>query len=159
MEIKESYAVFDVNLIGDKTNTTYMGTFKVKCLISPLEEIEADRVYRELLGANSHLAQEHVRQQAFALSQLQQRVLEAPVFWENTILGGGHIQDRNVIMYILDRAIQAQEEYVEGKKKELEERQKKLAELIRSKKIKRQEEDDVPDLDKLEDDPDAPESR
>lgn len=142
MEIRDSEAVFDLNILGDRTNQTYMGTFKVKCLLSPLEEIEADKVYRELLGPNSHLAQEHVRQQAFALAQLDQRIIEAPPFWDNQILGGGHIKDRNMVLEVLEKAIEAQEKYVEQKEKELEKKQKKMAQMIRSKKIIKKPEDD-----------------
>ena len=145
MEIKDSEAVFDINVLGDRTNQSYMGTFRVKCLLSPLEEIEADKIYRELLGPNSHLAQEHVRQQAFALAQLDQRLIEFPAFWENAVLGGGHIKDRNVVMEVLDKAIQAQEQYVKGKEKELEQKQKRLAQMIKSKKIKKIPENDEED--------------
>ena len=140
MEINGSQATFDLSIIGNKTNESYMGTFKAKCLLSPLEEIEADRLYREIIGQNAHLATEHVRRLAFALAQLDQRLVEFPPFWENDRLGGGHIEDDNIILEVLDRAIEAQEKFIEGKKKELEERQKRLTQMIKKKQIEKEPE-------------------
>ena len=142
MELHGSEATFDIHSQGNKTNETYMGSFRVKCLLSPIEQIEADRLYREILGMNSHLATEHVRSLAFALSQLDQRIIEAPPFWENDRLGGGHIKDDNVVLEVLDAAIEAQEKYVEGKKKEMEERQKRMTEMIKKKAIEKEPEVD-----------------
>jgi hypothetical protein len=151
MEFLEQTAKFTVNITGRHSKNSYMGTFRVKCLLSPLEEIAADKRYRDLLGANSHLAQERIRQQAYALSQLEQRVIEMPPFWENDVIPGGHVQDDNVILDILDLAIEAQEKYIKDKEKELEERRKRLTKNIKKKKIEKEpeldgpEEVDVPD--------------
>lgn len=140
MEFIEQSAKFMVNITGRHSKQTYLGTFRVKCLLSPLEEIAADKRYRDLLGQNSHLAQEHVRQQAFALSQLEQRVIEMPPFWENDIIPGGHIKDDNVLLDVLDLAIEAQEKFIAAKAKELEERRNRLTNKIKKKKIEKQPE-------------------
>ena len=140
MEFIEQTATFTINVVGKHSKDSYMGTFKVKCLLSPLEEIAADKRYRDLLGANSHLAQEHIRQQAFALSQLEQRVIEMPAFWENDTLPGGHIKDVNVLLAVLDRSIEAQEKYIETKENELKERQARLTKKIKTKKIEKEPE-------------------
>lgn len=146
MEFLEQTAKFSVNIIGRHSKDSYMGTFRVKCLLSPLEEIAADKRYRELLGDNSHLATEHVRRQAFALAQLEQRVMEMPPFWESDFIPGGHIKDDNVILDILDMAVEAQQKYIESKEKELEERRKSLTRKIKKKKIEKQPElDEIPD--------------
>lgn len=140
MDFIEQTVTFSINVVGKLSKDTYMGTFKVKCLLSPLEDIAADKRYRDLLGDNSHLAQEHIRQQAFALSQLEQRIIDMPPFWENNTLGGGHIKDVNVVLFVLDQAIEAQEKYVNGKEKELIERQKRLTKAIKTKKIEKEPE-------------------
>ncbi len=142
MEFIEQTATFGVNIVGKHSKDSYMGTFKVKCLLSPLEEIAADKRYRDLLGANSHLAQEHIRQQAFALAQLEQRVIEMPPFWENDSLPGGHIKDTNVLLHVLDLAVEAQEKYINIKEEELKERQKRLTKAIKKKKIEKEPEID-----------------
>ena len=140
MQTIEQNSSFIINMIGSHTNNSYMGTFKVKCLLSPLEEIQADKTYRSLLGDNSHLALAHVRQYAFALSQLQQRIIEAPPFWQNEYIGGGHILDQNIISEVLNKAIEAQEKYIEKKQKELATRQETLTQLIKDKELQRQPE-------------------
>lgn len=145
MEFIEQTATFPINVVGKLTKNSYMGTFKVKCLLSPLEEIAADKRYRDLLGDNSHLAQEHIRQQAFALAQLEQRVIEMPPFWENDLLPGGHVKDTNVVLHLLDMAIEAQEKYINIKEKEHKERQKRLTKNIKLKKIEKEPEiEEVP---------------
>lgn len=139
MEIKESEATFDINSVGENTKQTYLGKFKVKCMLSPLEEIAADKRYRDLLGTNSHLAAERVRSFAFALSQLEQRVLEYPPFWENNTIHGGHVED-NIVLEVLDKAVEAQEKYLEQKKQELEHQQKRIADMMKNKDIEKEPE-------------------
>lgn len=151
MELVEQTATFTINIIGRHSKDSYMGTFKVKCLLSPLEEIAADKRYRDLLGQNSHLAQERVRQQAFALAQLEQRVIAMPPFWENDTLPGGHIADDNVLLTILDEAIEAQNAYIQGKEKELKDRQARLTKAIKNKKIIKE-----PELEEIQDKSDEP---
>ena len=143
MRIEDGYAVFDINIVGVHTNNSYYGTFKVKCLLSPIEQIKADKLYRDLLGNNAHLASNHVGQLAYAASQLHLRVTEAPPFWESNDLGGSHIEDENVILSVLDSAIEAQVKFVEEKKEELIKRQEILANRIRKKVIVAEEEEDT----------------
>lgn len=152
MEFLEQTAKFTVNITGRHSKQSYMGTFRVKCLLSPLEEIAADKRYRDLLGSNSHLAQEHVRRQAFALSQLEQRIIEMPAFWENDIIPGGHIQDDNVLLDVLDMAIEAQEKYIALKAQELEDRRNRLTKKIKKKKIEKE-----PEIEEMVDKSDEPE--
>jgi len=145
MEIKDDFATFSVNIIGRHSRSSYMGTFTVKCLLSPMEEIAADKRYRDLLGTNSHLATQNVREKAFALAQLEQRVSEMPPFWENDHMPGGHIKDDNVILEILDLAVEAQETYIAEKEAELKERQERLTKAIKKKKIEKEPEIEVAD--------------
>lgn len=145
IRIEGSEAKFDVNILGNITKQSYIGTFKVKCLLSPLEDIEADKLYRDLLGNNFHLADKAVKDKALALAQLKVRVLEAPPFWENEYIGGGHISDSNVILDVIDLAIQAQEEYVKQKEEEMKQRQELLTKAIKNKQIEKD-----PEVDSIE---------
>lgn len=135
MRVEDGYGIFDVNIIGKSTNQTYMGTFKVKCLLSPMEQIKADKLYRDLLGTNAHLASNHVASLTYAASQLHLRVVEAPPFWEGSDIGGAHIKDENVILEVLENALESQVMFVEEKQEELKKRQEIMANLIRNKKI------------------------
>lgn len=135
MRIEDGYGYFDINMVGEHSNSTYMGNFKCKALLSPLEQIRADKLYRDLLGQNSHLSSNHVSQLAYALAQLSVRLVEWPPFWENNGLNGGHVKDESVILQVLELSLEAAALYVEEKQKEMIEKQEILANLIRKKKI------------------------
>jgi hypothetical protein len=137
MQLEGSEAKFEFNIVGKTTKESYMGKFKVKCILSPLEEIEADKTYRDLLGNNYHLADSSIKEKAFALSQLKFRVIEYPPFWDNDYIGGGHIVDSNVILEVIELAIQAQEKYVEFKEKEMKQRQDLLTKAIKNQQIEK----------------------
>lgn len=164
MEInhEEGTAVFYINEVGNVTRQTYMGTFKVHCVLSPIDFIESDKMYREMLGAtNPENAHEHARSVAFALSQLKYRIIEEAPFWENRRLGGSHIKDDNIIITILNNAIEAEERFREAKVKEAEEIQKRLQKMIENEEIEKtpelkkkphkNEEDEIVDEMNLED--------
>lgn len=135
-----SKAFFEYSNIGDRSNTTFMGEFCVKCVMSPLDHLKADRLYRELIGSvNPHLASQEAKNFAFALSQLKQRVLEAPDFFKHSEIDGGHL-DSNVLIDIINSAIEAEEEY----KDQQDEKTKKIQELL-TKRIKSKEIEPEPD--------------
>jgi hypothetical protein len=149
MIIEDSQAKFDVNILGNIHKQTYMGNFKVKCVLSPLDYINADKLYRDLLGDNMAMASDRAKNLAFALSQLKYRVIEAPAFWEHRELGGAHIEDDNVIMSILELAIEAEQKYMSKKDKEAEEIEKRLTKALKTGRIQKQPEldqnDGIPD--------------
>ena len=117
MEIKDDFATFPIKSKGLKTGNTYIGSFKVKCLPSPMDTINADVDYRNKMGNNIHLASEDAQHLAFALYQLKYLIVshdEAP-FWDNRILPGSHIPDHNIIMEVFNKAIEAQQKWMEIK--------------------------------------------
>jgi hypothetical protein len=117
---------------------TYAGTFKFRCFLTPTMKIAANREYREMLGPNPSMAGEHESELAWALSQLRQRVLEAPPFWQAGKMAGD-IEDANIIQTVLDAAIRAELKYVENLK-ERKEQQVKLAREAAEKFLKEQAE-------------------
>jgi hypothetical protein len=138
-------ASFSLNVLGNISRETFMGNFQVKCILSPLEFIKADKLYRELLGEDSINAHQKARSNAFALSQLQYRVLRYPPFWENREIGGGHIDDDNVLGEVIELAIQAEEQYRTQKKKEADDIQKMLTKKIKKGEIEKELEIDKVD--------------
>lgn len=155
-----SKAFFDFHSVGDRTNTTFMGEFCVKCVMSPLDHLKADKLYRELLGSvNAHLASQDAKNYAFALSQLKQRVLESPDFFKNRELDGGHL-DSNVLIGLVNQAIEAEEEYKDQQDEKTKKVQEMLAKRIRSKEIEPEpdseeaieaDDEDIPEIDLEED--------
>jgi len=156
-----SVAEFDYHDVGDRTNTTYMGVFRVKTIVSPMDMIRADRLYRELIGSvNPHMASKETQNFAFALSQLKVRILEAPDFYKNSDLDGSHL-DSNILIDIINKSIDAEEEYKKQIDNKLKEMQELLSKRIRNNEIKKEEEidiepgtEDLPEIDLDEDEDD-----
>lgn len=140
-----SKVYFDYAGVGEKNNETLMGEFCVKCTLSPIDHINADRLYRELIGStNPHLAEQSAKNYAFALSQLQYRLLKSAPFFKNADgIDGGHLPS-NILIDIINLAIEAEEEYGKQQDKKVEEMQKMLADRIKNKQIKPEEEAEDP---------------
>jgi hypothetical protein len=127
-------ATFRVNLEASSDKSTYKGMFKVKCVLSPLEYISSDAFYRELLGKhNPQFASEYVSQLCYALSQLKYRVIDAPDWFYNkeTGISGSSIDD-NILLFVLDKAVEIESEYREGMEKKYKEAKEEVIEAIDS---------------------------
>lgn len=141
INIEDCTGVFHIQQNGDTTKQTYLGTFKVKCILNPIDFMEADKLYRQLLGeVHPEAAHAHTASIAFALSQLKYRIIEMPPFWENKKLGGGHLKDNNIIIEVLNLAMEAEQKYRDMMVKEAEERQEALTERIKGKMIEKEPE-------------------
>jgi hypothetical protein len=141
LKIDGDIATWEMRLEGDVSGT-YVGIFKFRCYLTPLQTIAQGREYRELLGANIALAPEHETFLAYALTQLKQRIVSAPPFWTSAGVNKTHegdIADENVIEKILDAAIRAEVKYREEKKRkkaEALERANKAMEVLQEDKSK-----------------------
>ena len=122
----------NINVIGEDTGQTYMGDFKFKCLLSPLDRINIDRQYRSMIGVNSHEAGIEAANLSNILSELLFRVSSYPPFWkadENHILGS-HIVDRNVLLKVYEEALSCELEFKEEIKEKVELSKKDMKEKI-----------------------------
>jgi len=126
--IEGNTATWHMRLEGD-IHGTYVGAFRFKCYLSPLQQIAADRERRELLGPQPFAASEHESFLAYALTQLKYRIITAPPFWAsaNPAELAGDIADENIIGAVLDAALGAEMKYKSQLKK------KKLDAIERSK--------------------------
>lgn len=152
MIIEGNTATFDIAIQDDLTMETYMGNFKVKCFLNPLETIRADRIYRELIGAtNSVMAGDTAQNYAFAISQLSVRIIDCPDFFKNPNapeLYGSHMPEK-VLIGVLNNSIDSETVFREQQKKAFENTQKRLLMKYKKNKIKKQVSDD-PDLEESE---------
>jgi hypothetical protein len=100
---------------------TYLGTFVFKCYLSPLQQLQAGREYREYLGPLATSASETEFQIAYALTQLKQRIVKSPPFWSATLQDSnvsGNIGELHIIMLVLDASARAESMFIEQIKKE-----------------------------------------
>lgn len=106
-------ATFAVNIETSASKETLKGMFKVKCILSPMQYIQSDSLYRELLGkTNPQFANDYVGNLCYALSQLKYRIIEAPEWFGSDESGvrGSSVED-NVLLHILDRSVEAEDTY------------------------------------------------
>lgn len=125
-------ATFHVDMEGGSNRQTYKGIFKVKCILNPLEYLQSDALYRQLLGKdNPQYASEYVSQLCYALSQLKYRIIDCPDWFNNKETGikGSSIDD-NILLYVLDKAVECEEEYREGIKEKFKKARKEVQEAV-----------------------------
>ena len=69
IKIDGSLAEFHFSGIGKYSGESFSGDFTVRCYLSPMEVIKADKLYRDLMGAvNPHIASSEAHNYSFALS-------------------------------------------------------------------------------------------
>lgn len=144
IRIEGKQAFFEIHEVAEEDQESYIGEFRCKCLLNPIDNIEADRLYRNLLGDYSYAASDRAKNSAFALSQLKVRLVEYPEFWKSPNVGGGHIP-YSILMTVLEKAIEAQEQFIEQKRKDKEELENMLTKKIKTKEIKEKEEIEIKD--------------
>lgn len=111
-----STATFFVNIESSSNKMVYRGQFEVKTILGPLEYIQSDALYRDLLGKNNpHLATEYVGRLCYALSQLKYRIITCPEWFKNheTGMHGSNIDD-TVLLHILEKTVECEEKYRKG---------------------------------------------
>jgi hypothetical protein len=142
LKLDGAVATWEMRMEGNVSGT-YVGVFKFRCYLTPLQSIAAGREQRELLGNNMALATEHESFLAYALTQLKQRIISAPPFWASASPNKsieGDLPDENIIEAVLDAAIRSELKYKEEKKKKKEEALARSDSAIKAIEDKKQEE-------------------
>jgi hypothetical protein len=115
---------FTFNEIGERTKKLYQGTFIVKSMLNPIEELAVMRELKDILGPHWASCTDAEYNIAYSLCELKYRIINAPPFWNNAPAGnfpGGGLMDKNIILKVLDYAtevyrVQAKLLKEEGKK-------------------------------------------
>ena len=110
ISIADNIATWKIKMEGDIAGT-YVGTFKFKCFLSPMQMLSAGKEYRKMLGEHHLTAPTHEANLAYALIQLKYRIVSAPPFWTSTLQDStieGDVADIEVIMQVLDAAMNAE---------------------------------------------------
>jgi len=134
----QGIATWEINMTAP-IGGTYQGLFQFRTVLSPIQQIEADRDYRELLGTNASLVATHVDNLAYSLSQLRQRIIKAPPFWDDgaSRFKGSHIRDEDVIQAVYEASVIAETKF----RNQIKEKHKASIERLKAS-IERQEEED-----------------
>jgi hypothetical protein len=113
---------------GELTETEYVGTFKVKPKLSPIEVLDCDRDRRELLGSpkNDEQVGGDATNLAICLSQLKARVTDAPSWYKDSFGLRLDFHDTNVIYDLFKEVVAIETKWKADLKKAAEEAKAKL---------------------------------
>jgi hypothetical protein len=120
-------ASISMNITGNATGEVYQGQFTVETVITRSKRFEADRLRRMLLGQSPNDAPPDLQVEAFMISQLAVRVMDAPKFWQDSN-NGQELKDSNVIeelFKLTTEAISEREKEIDAKTEEAVKKLKK----------------------------------
>jgi hypothetical protein len=131
-------ATWEINMTAP-IGGTYQGVFQFRTVLSPIQQIEADRDYRDLVGNNASLMTTHIDNLAYTLAQLRQRVIKYPPFWDDGYnrFKGSHIRDEEILQAVYEAAVMAEVKF----RKQIKEKHKESIERLKAA-IQRQEEEE-----------------
>ena len=127
----ETTTIVQVNVIGTETGNPYTGKFKVKTLLTRRDAFAADERRRVLIGANPSAVSPSTSAEAFMISQLSVRVLDAPKWWGDSD-SGLDLEDDNVISEIFTLVMKAEDERKDSLKKESKKAVKRMSAEVAS---------------------------
>lgn len=136
--------------ITTKLGQTYQGVFQFRTILTPMQLIEADRDYRDLIGKNAEFASSIVENLSYILTQLKQRIIKSPPFWNagSELFPGGQIKDNEVLNLVFEAAMASEDKF----RQNLNELHKKSLEKIKAA-LEKAEADAVVDAELGEDAP------
>jgi hypothetical protein len=91
------------NVTGETSGETFSGAFRVLLVLSHAQQLERDRIRRELLGGQAQAAaDERAANQARIFSDLAVRIASAPRFWTESN-NGLELVDDSVVKAVYDQ--------------------------------------------------------
>lgn len=96
---------------GEITKRPWLGTFKIKLLLSHSERLAFERRYKELLPNDSGV-DDDTKFKASALAELSVRVVEAPDWWDGS-KQGMNLVDAQPVIDLLFKVHQGYKEWLE----------------------------------------------
>lgn len=113
-------AQFSISEDGETSGTRWVGKFRAKKKLSLRDQLNRDKVKRELLGTMGGIPDPRPESIAIIVAELSVRLVEAPDWWRE--LGNGlDMEDGNVVTKIWDEALKVQEDYDAERRKRAEE--------------------------------------
>ena len=131
-----------ITTLDSKTDKELKGIFRFRCLVTSMDIIDIDAFYRELIGVRAPEADQMADKLAFALAHLRFRVLEAPEWWridteKRHQIPGSHC-DKNVIVEVLNSALNAESLYLDKLKQDSKDAKDILTKRFESGEIEKE---------------------
>jgi hypothetical protein len=97
---------FSVDVVGELTNNSYVGTFVAKTKLSMRETLRQDEVRRQILGVNPQSAGEDAQRVAAAIAYLSVHIVQSPDWWKE-LEGGLKIEELNLLAEVNNKCQEA----------------------------------------------------
>lgn len=124
---------FSINLKGNETGEQWAGTFRAKKRLSLRDQLNRDKIRRELLGNSGGEPDNRAFSIAAIVAELSVRLTDSPKWWQETN-NGLDFADENIFGAIFDGCIQVEKEYKEQQKKLAEEAKGEIKEELNKNK-------------------------
>jgi hypothetical protein len=118
--------VYEIHVVGEETQETFTGKFRAKAKLSWSDQIQIDRMRRELLGAQGGEADIVVQNMVTYISELSVRLTETPEWWK-AARGGLDVVDNDVVLEVYKGAVEVRTKWLEAQKVKGEAAKKALA--------------------------------
>jgi hypothetical protein len=127
MSLSNEPITFTISVDGEITGEKYRGEFKAKPRLTHREQLQRDRIRRELIGPDPSNAEVRALKQAEILSELAVRIVKAPSWWTESS-GGLDLEDDAVLAEVYKQAMKAEEELLKALKEKADAAKADLAE-------------------------------
>lgn len=118
---------FTINVTGELSEENLAGKFKARPVLSLSQQLDVDRIRRELLGPNSNpdVASARAQNVATIFAELAIRIVDAPSWWKENGNGVGLLDD-NVVKEVYDAAMDIEKRHVKAIRDRAEQAKKDL---------------------------------
>lgn len=125
---------FTITVTGEETGETFVGRFSAKNRITFREELNRDKIRRELVGEFGNSASERAALYAIMFAELAVRITESPDWWKAS--GGGlDLIDENVVLEVYKQAMKIEEDERKAIKKKGEDAEAELKKIHESNNL------------------------
>ena len=87
LKIPDYISTISLDSTGEVTKSRYMGTFRVKVVLTHADRFKLERNYAEFLPPNVQDVTEELKSRAATLAELDVRIIEAPSWWWDSLKG------------------------------------------------------------------------
>ena len=110
---------FEIKETGDATGELWFGRFVAKQRLSLRDQLNRDKIRRDLLGEMGGSADVRAASIAMIVSELIVRLVEFPDWWKEQA-NGLDMADENVVVKVYDAAMKAESDANEARKAKAE---------------------------------------
>lgn len=121
---------FSVRVTGETSGEEFVGKFKARKVLNHAQQLEVDRIRRDLLGSSSNpdAASPRAANAAMIFAELAVRLVDAPNWWKESG-NGTDLYDDNVVASVYQEAMKAQNDHLKAVKARAEAAKKDLEKL------------------------------